>query len=272
MGKLEFKDKWVLITGASSGLGEQMARQLAFQHGANLVLLARRKDKLDQLKAEIENSTKVKVKIIVADLSKLDDVDKAIDQLLAEGQLYGIILNAGVTYFGKHSELSWEQFQTMLQTNVVSVVRFTNRFVAHFEATGTEGGILIISSMAAIFPVSYQSAYSGTKSFILSFATALSHEIKNPKFTISVYAPGGIVSEMTSGDNFHDLQGWLMPVNQAAEEAIDAFRKRKLIHVPGFLNRFGGFFLKLLPRKFVTGQMSKVYERAILKAEEKVKS
>ena len=269
MSKLQFKNKWVLVTGASSGLGEEMARQLAFQHGANIILLARRKDKLEQLKAELEKKAGVNVKIIVADLSKLDDVDKAIDQLLADGQLYAAILNAGVTYFGKHSELTWEQFQTMLQTNVVSVVRFTNRLVSHFEATGQEGGVLIVSSMAAIFPVPFQAAYSGTKSFILSFATALVNELKNPRFSLSVYAPGGIVTEMTSGDNFHDLQGWLMPVKQAAKEGIDAFRSRKLVHVPGVMNRLGGFFLKFLPKKFVMGKISKVYEKSLSKAADK---
>jgi len=269
MSKLQFKNKWVLVTGASSGLGEEMARQLAFQHGANLILLARRKDKLEQLKTELENDAKISVKTIVADLSKLDDVDKAIDQLLIGEELYAAILNAGVTYFGKHSELSWEQFQTMLQTNVVSVVRFTNRLVSHFESTGKEGGILIVSSMAAIFPVPYQSAYSGTKSFILSFATALMHEIKNKQFSLSVYAPGGIVTEMTAGDNFHDLQGWLMPVKQAAKEGIDAFRNRKLVHVPGLMNRVGGFFMKFLSKSFVMGKMSKVYEKSLVKAEER---
>ncbi|MBS1519360.1 MAG: SDR family NAD(P)-dependent oxidoreductase [Bacteroidetes bacterium] len=266
MSKLQFKNKWVLVTGASSGLGEEMARQLAFQHGTNLILLARRKDKLEQLKAELENAAGVSVKIIVADLSKLHDVDHAIDQLLADGQLYAAILNAGVTYFGKHSELTWEQFQTMLQTNVVSVVRFTNRLVSHFESTGKEGGVLIVSSMAALFPVPFQAAYSGTKSFILSFATALDNELKNPGFSLSVYAPGGIVTEMTAGDNFHDLQGWLMPVKQAAKEGIDAFRNRKLVYVPGVINRVGNFFLKFLPKRFIMGKMGKVYEKSLIKA------
>ena len=267
MSKLQFKNKWVLVTGASSGLGEEMARQLAHQHGANLILLARRKDKLEQLKAELEKEAKVSVKVLVADLSNLDDVDKAIDEILKDGQLYGAILNAGVTYFGRNSELAWEQFQTMLQTNVVSVVRITNRLVAHFETTDNEGGILIVSSMAALFPVPYQSAYSGTKAFILSFARALAQEIKNKRFSLSVYAPGGIVTEMTAGENFHDLQGWLMPVKEAAKEGINAFRNRKGVYVPGLLNRVGGFFMNLMPKKFITGQMSKVYEKSLVKAE-----
>jgi len=271
MSKLQFKNKWVLVTGASSGLGEEMARQLANRHGANLILLARRKDKLGQLKAELEKQAGVKVKVITADLSKLDEVDKALDEILKGGDLYGAVLNAGITYFGKHEELTWDNFQVMLQTNVNAVVRMTNRLTFHFEKTGTEGGILIVSSMAAIFPVPYQAAYSGTKAFILSFATALMQELKNKLFSITVYTPGGIVTEMTAGEKFNDLKGWLMPVDQAAKEGIDAFIKRKLIHIPGLMNRVGGFFIKLLPRGFVMKQMSGVYRKSLDKAEKKLR-
>ncbi len=267
MSKLQFKNKWVLVTGASSGLGQEIARQLAHQHRANLILLARRKEKLNQLKAELEKEANVNVKVVVADLSNLKDVDRAIDEILKDGQLYAAILNAGVTYFGRHTELSWDQFETMLQTNVVSVVRFTNRLTEYFETAGKEGGLLIVSSMAGIFPVPYQSAYSGTKSFVLSFATALAHELKNPQFSLGVYAPGGIVTEMTAGDNFHDLKGWLMPVKVAAREGISALQYRKLTHVPGLMNRVGGFFMRLLPSGLIIGQMSKVYEKALSKAE-----
>lgn len=271
MGKLQFKNKWVLITGASSGLGEEIARQLTYQHQANLIIAARREDKLNKLKAELERGAGVSVKVIVADLSKLTDVDRVIDQALKDNQLYGAILNAGITHFGKHADLDWDQFETMLQTNVVGVVRMTNRLADHFEKTGNEGGVMIVSSMAALFPVPYQSAYSGTKAFILSFASALSHELKNRNFSLSVYAPPGIVTEMTATDNFKDLQGWLMPVKQAAKEGIYAFQNRKLTYVPGILNRLGGYFLKLLPEKFIAGKIGKVYEKALEKAEHQTK-
>lgn len=266
MSKLQFKNKWVLVTGASSGLGEEIARQLAHQHQANLILLARRKDKLDELKAELEKDARVTVKVIVADLSKPDEVDQALDEIL-KIDLYGAILNAGITYFGRHEDLAWDYFQLMLQTNVNAVVRMTNRISAHFEKTGKAGGILIVSSMAAIFPVPYQAAYSGTKAFILSFATALSHELINQHFSITVYTPGGIVTEMTAGEKFNDLQGWLMPVGQAAKEGIRAFTQRKLIYIPGLMNRIGGFFIKFLPKGFVLKQMSGVYRKSLDKAE-----
>jgi hypothetical protein len=269
MSKLQFKNKWVLVTGASSGLGEEMARQLANHHGANLILLARRKDKLDNLKYDLEKQAGIQVKVITADLSKLEEVDQALDEILKDGDLYGAILNAGITYFGKHEELTWDYFQTMLQTNVNAVARMTNRLAFDFENTGKEGGILIVSSMAAIFPVPYQAAYSGTKAFILSFATALSHELKNRNFSITVYTPGGIVTEMTAGEKFNDLKSWLMPVNQAAKEGIDAFVKRKLVRIPGFMNRVGGFFIKFLPKGFVMKQMSGVYRKSLDKAEKK---
>ncbi|HVV56578.1 MAG TPA: SDR family NAD(P)-dependent oxidoreductase [Mucilaginibacter sp.] len=263
MAKLHFKDKWILVTGASAGLGEEMARQLAFRHGANLILLARRMEKLEKLKAELE--TTVKARIIVADLSKLDEVDRALDEALEGEELYGAVLNAGITYFGKHHELNWDYFDMMLQTNVVGVTRMTNRLVNHFESTGKGGGLMIVSSMAAIFPVPYQAAYSGTKSYILSFATALSHELKNDRFSITVYTPGGIVTEMTEGEKFNDLRGWLMPVKQAAKEAIYAFQNRKLTHIPGFMNRFGSVIIKFLPKKFVMKRMSKVYGKSLFK-------
>lgn len=267
MKKLELANKWVLVTGASSGLGQEMAKQLAKQHRANLIIAARRKDKLDQLKTELEASTGIKVKVVVADLSVHEDVVKMIDGCLAYGDLYGAILNAGVTYFGRHSDMPWEQTENIMKTNVNSVVYMTSRLVAHFEQANTEGGVMIVSSMAAFFPVPYQAVYSATKAFIMAFANALSVEIKNPALSLTVYAPGGIATEMTEGKNFNDLKSWLMPVDQAAIEGLNAFISRKHVHIPGFLNRVGNVFMSFMPRKFITKNMGKVYYKALLKAE-----
>jgi short-subunit dehydrogenase len=267
MKKLELADKWILITGASSGLGHEMARQLAVKHRANLIIAARRKDKLDLLKTELEASAGIKVKVIVADLSVHEDVVRMIDDSLTDGKLYGAILNAGVTYFGRHADMPWEQTENIIKTNVSSVVFMTSRLVAHFEKANTEGGVMIVSSMAAFFPVPYQAVYSATKSFIMAFANALSVEIKNPALSLTVFAPGGIATEMTEGKNFNDLKGWLMPVEQAATEGLNAFILRKHVHIPGFLNRVGNVFMSFLPRKFITKNMGKVYYKALLKAE-----
>ncbi len=267
MKKLELADKWVLVTGASSGLVQEMARQLATKYKANLIIAARRKDKLDQLKAELESTIGIKVKVIVADLSIHEDVERMIDASLADGKLYGAILNAGITYFGRHADLPWEQTENIMKTNVNSVVYMTSRLVSHFENARAEGGVMIVSSMAAFFPVPYQAVYSATKAFIMAFANALSVEIKNPALSLTVYAPGGIATEMTEGKNFNDLKSWLMPVAQAATEGLDAFIARKHVHIPGFLNRVGNVFMSFMPRKFITKNMGKVYYKALLKAE-----
>lgn len=264
MRTLDFANKWVLITGASSGLGYEMAYQLAHVHKANLIISARRVDKLNQLKTELEQEAGVKVKIIVADLSSIDDVNRLIDESIKGQELYSAILNAGITYFGKHADLTQDQLETLLQTNVKSVVRITSELVNYFEELGKESGIMVVSSMAALFPVPYQAVYSGTKAFVMNFANALALEIENTKLSLTVYAPGGIVTEMTAGDKFNDLGKWLMPVKQAAREGIYALKYRKFNYIPGSLNRIGSRFMKLMSRKFITRQLAKKYLKSLM--------
>lgn len=267
MKKLQLKNKWVLVTGASSGLGQEMARQLALNFKANLIIAARRADKLEQLKAELETSAGIQVKVIIADLSIPEEADRIIAESIAENNLYGAILNAGVTYFGRHTDLSWADFESILKTNVISVVRMTNSLVNYFDKPGTEGSVMLVSSMASYFPVPYQAAYSATKAFITAFGSALHYELKNPDFSITVFAPGGIATEMTDNTKFNDLKSWLMPVSQAAKEGLHAFVTRKYNYVPGWLNRVGSVMMNFLPKKFLTGRMSKVYLKSLVKAE-----
>lgn len=271
MKRLDFRNKWILVTGASSGLGQEMARQLAFLHKANLIIVARRREKLDELQQDLEKNAGVQVKTITADLSQLADIDRVLDDCLNQGNLYGAILNAGVTYLGRQTDIPWEQFESILQTNVTGVVRMTNRLVSHFEQSGQEGGLMLVSSMAALYTTPFQAVYSATKAFIFNFGTALANELKNPRFSITVFAPGGIATEMTAGESFSDLKSWLMPVQQAAKEAIYAFASRKYSYIPGFTNRIGSRFMTLLPKKFIAAQMGKMYYKSLMQAEKKAK-
>lgn len=264
MKALDFTNKWILITGASSGLGYEMAYQLAHIHKANLIIAARRADKLNQLKIDLEQNAGVEVKIIVADLSSMEDVNRLIDESIEGQELYCAILNAGITYFGKHVDITENQFESLLQTNVKSVVCLTSELLKHFEKSKSERGIMIVSSMAAIFPVPYQAVYSGSKAFVMNFANALALEIENPKLSLTVYAPGGIVTEMTEGATFNDLSKWLMPVSQAAREGIYALKFRKFNYIPGSLNRIGSRFMKLMSRKFITRQLAKKYLKSLM--------
>jgi short-subunit dehydrogenase len=268
MKNLALNNKWILVTGASSGLGQEMARQLAQIHKANLIIAARRADKLEELKAELEKVAGIKVKVLVADLSIPEEADRVINESITNGNLYGAILNAGVTYFGRHTELPWDNFESILKTNVIGVVRMTNSLVKHFDKPGAVGGVMLVSSMAGFFPVPYQAAYSATKAFITAFGNALHNELQNPDFSITVFSPGGIATEMTDNSKFNDLKGWLMPVSEAAKEGIHAFITRKYNYVPGFFNRVGNVFMNFLPKKFISGKMSKVYLKSLTKAQE----
>jgi uncharacterized protein len=197
MKPMNFNGRRVLITGASSGLGLEMARQLAHREHSDLVLVARRLDRLNELKTELESATGVRCQVIAADLSKPQDVDRVFEEATAAGEVYGVILNAGVTHFGKHFELDWSSFNNMLATNVTSVVRLVNLFTPYLINNGQGGGVMLVSSMAGLLPVPFQSAYAGTKAFITNFSLSLSEELRGELVSVTVFSPGGIDTAMT---------------------------------------------------------------------------
>jgi short-subunit dehydrogenase len=263
MNPMELRGRWVLVTGASSGLGREMAKILATTYGAHLLIVARRADRLTELKAELERSAGVMIETCVADLSKLEDVDRVIATATTGRALFGAILNAGVTHFGHHAELSWESFRSMLDTNVIATVRLSTALLPHLEQHG--GGLMIVSSMAGIFPVPYQTHYSATKAFLVHYGIGLWHELEGHNVSVTSYAPSGVVSEMTAGDNFVPLRKWLMPVDQAASEGVEAFRNRKYLHISGFANRVGSAFARLLPQRLTTSLVARQYRSALKK-------
>ena len=266
MQKMDFRGRWVLVTGASSGLGRELARQLARERGSNLLVVARRADRLEELRRELESEAGVRVICLPADLSDLEDVECLLGRIKEGPQLHAAILNAGVTHFGAHSELEWTAFQRMLTTNVTSVVRLATELAPYIDQGSPGGGLLFVSSMAGIFPVPYQTAYSGTKAFMVHYACGLCHELQGRNVSVTTYAPGGIVTEMTDGDRFTPLRRFLMPVELAAREGLDAFARREYLHVPGFSNRLGANFARLLPRRLVDGWVAGTYRRALAAA------
>lgn len=263
MELMDLKGKWVLVTGASAGLGQELARQLAFKHGANLVITARRAQRLEELKAELEQKAGVQVVPLTGDMADHVDVERLTKQVTEGRQIYAAILNAGVTHFGHHHELDWDDFQNMLQVNVTANVFMCSALVQHMEAHQLGGGIMLVSSLAGMTPVPYQSAYSGTKAFLVQYGTALSHELEGKPVSIGVFAPGGIQTEMTAKENFGPLQKWLAPVEEVAREGIAALRSRERLAVPGFLNRLGVFAFRFLPRGLVVGQLGATYRKAL---------
>jgi short-subunit dehydrogenase len=263
MKPMELRGRWVLITGASAGLGQAFARQLAKKYGANIVAVARRRDRLDALKKELESEAHVEVHAVVADLSKLEEVDRALREAKEGRHLYAAVLNAGITHFGKHDALSWPAFESMLQTNVIGVVRMVTDLIPYLEKQAEGGGILIVSSMAGINPVPYQTHYSATKAFLVHYGLGLWHELQGKNVSVTTYTPAGIATEMTAGAEFTRLRGWLADVNDVAREGIEALRTRRYLAIPGATNRVGDALMRVLPRRFVASRLASVYRKAL---------
>jgi short-subunit dehydrogenase len=260
---MDLTSRWILITGASSGLGRELARVLARDHGANLVVVARRRERLDELASELETNHGVSVRALTADLAQIDQVDRVFAEATQDTPLYGAILNAGVTHFGKWDELAWAEFERMHALNVTSVVRMTTHLLPYLEKRKEQGGLMLVSSMAGLVPVPYQTAYSATKAFLVHFGCGLHHEMEPRGVSVTTFVPGGIQTEMTEGAAFNDLRSWLMPVERCARDAVRAFRDREYVYSPGFVYRWGSAVTRLLPQRFFIGRVAEQYRRSL---------
>lgn len=263
MKPLEFTGRWILVTGASSGLGREIARVLAREHRANLVLVARRRERLEELATEIQAAYGVSVRVAPADLGQLDQVERVFEETTAEVPLAGAVLNAGITHFGDWDELSWEGYQQMQALNVTSIVRLTTLLLPYLEKRREAGAVMLVASMAGLVPTPYQTAYSATKAFLVHFGCGLYHEMLPRGVSVTTFVPGGIQTEMTDGVRFNDLRGWLMPVDVCAREAVRAFRERAYVHSPSLLYRWGSVVTRLLPQRFFIGRVADQYRKSL---------
>jgi uncharacterized protein len=263
MKPLDLTSRWILVTGASSGLGRELARVLARDYGSNLVIVARRRERLDELASELESKHGVSVRAVTADLGQIDQVDRAFAEATQDTPLYGAILNAGMTHFGKWDELGWEEYERMHALNVTSVVRMTTKLLPYLEKRRESGGLMLVSSMAGLVPTPYQTAYSATKAFLVHYGCGLHHEMWPRGVSVTTFVPGGIRTEMTEGAVFNDLRSWLMPAERCASEAVKAFRDRQYVFSPGFVYRWGSAVTRLLPQRFFISRVADQYRKSL---------
>jgi short-subunit dehydrogenase len=251
---MQLRSRWVLITGASSGLGKEMAVQLATQHGSNLILVARRLEQLQALQKQLVHDAGVQVEVIQADLSVAEDVDRVFEVSTQMADVYAVILNAGVTFYGRQRDLAWPRFQAMLSTNLTSVVRLADLFLPYLVQQKQAGGLMFVTSMAGLLPVPYQTAYAATKAFVTQFGQGLYQEYRHEPVSITVYAPGGIHTEMNQSSGLADHFGdsiFIQSAQACAQTGIRAMIKRRYLVVPGVLNNVQVALARFLPRKLL---------------------
>ena len=234
-----------LITGASSGLGRDMALILS-EKGYDIIAVARREDKLLELKAEL----KTNVEAVVCDLSTEEGV-LSLSQYAKETDI--LINNAGFGVFGAFYETELDSEMKMLDTNVRAMHMLTKIFLKEFKEKNS-GYILNVASLAAFFPGPLFGAYYASKAYVLRLTQSIREELRRDKsdVKISVLCPGPVHTEfekaagVSFGEDTEKVKGIILESRPVAEYAIKKLFKGKGVIVPGFLMKAGIFSRRFL--------------------------
>lgn len=262
-GVLSLRGRWVLVTGASAGFGRELAVQLARDHGANLVLVARRLALLETLAAELTAAYGVQAVALTCDLSRPVDCEALLARACEGRPLAAAVLNAGVTHYGDAIAQTSESLAAMISTNVTSLAVLANALARDFQARGEAGALLLVSSVGGFLPLPYQAAYAGTKAFVTQFGMALGVELAPAGVSVTVFAAGGMPTELVEGSGlgrkFKADQLGMMAVDRAAKIALAAFLRRRPLSVPGVINQALAFASRITPRHFLAARAGDVY-------------
>ena len=224
-----------------------MAQQLAAR-GERVIASGRREARLAELEAE-NGITGLKL-----DLSAPDDIAAACAAL---PPLSGVILNAGITFAESFTSGDFDKDMSLIQTNVIANVQLIRELLPNLKAQ--QGRILIVASLGGMTPLPYQSVYAGTKAFMVNFGLSLREELKHENISVSVFAPGGIKTEMTDIPALKGLDSQMAPVADVAAAALKAYDTMPAITVPGAQNKLVAGLTKILPRGFLAAQTEKIY-------------
>lgn len=239
---------WALVTGASSGLGADFARELAAR-GHHLVLVARRSDRLEALAEELRPQG-VAVRCEALDLAEpgaAAELERSLEGLPVEV----LINNAGIGPFGPLLELPWERTREMVRLNMEALVELTRRFAPGMKARG-RGRVLLIGSIASFQPVPSMAAYAATKAFVSSLGEALHREWRGTGLTCTVLHPGFTATEFfeRGGQTLNGMgRTSLMPSRTVARIGLRALFQGRPSVVAGRMNAFTAFLTRLLPRQ-----------------------
>jgi len=256
-------ETYSLITGASGGIGLDLARLLANDKN-NLVLVARNEKKLNEIKVLLEKEFGIDIKIYAYDLSVPDSTEKLFNEITKENiQIDKLINNAGFGDFSAFAECDWPKQEMMINLNILALTKITRLFLPAMIKSGS-GRILNVASVAAFMPGPLMSVYYASKSFVLSFSYAIANELKGTGVTVTVLCPGptktGFVDAAALGNS--KLFKIMKPVPSAtvARFAYKRFRKGRLLAVPGFMNKLMITSVRFSPRKMVTAVTRKIQE------------
>jgi len=241
-----------LVTGASSGIGAEFARQLAAE-GMDVVLVARRADRLEQQRAEIEKQHKVRATAIAKDLSQSD----APAAVFAETESKGIAVdwlvnNAGFGTNGRFAELPLEREMEEINLNIGALVSLARLYLPGMVERG-RGQIVNLGSVGSFVPTPYMATYSATKAFILSFSEAIASEVAGKGVGVLALCPGATKTEFqeVAGVSENVPEFTYMSAQAVVRQAIAAAKSGKRTLVPGWMNKIMIGSTRITPRKMM---------------------
>ena len=248
-------ERTALITGASSGIGEAFADLFAAE-GFDLVIVARRKDRLDAIADRLRTKHGTRVDVLVLDLSARDACERICVELQTRGlQIDALVNNAGYGVPGSYVSNTWQRHQDFLQVLVVAVTEMTYRLLPGMIERGY-GRVVNVASLAGLVPApAGHTLYGAAKAFLIKFSEALSNEVRHHNVHVTALCPGFTRSE------FHDVTGtrakmnlppWMwMDAATVARQGFDAVMDGRFMHVNGRVNRTIAALVRHLPQRLV---------------------
>ena len=244
----------VLITGASSGIGLELARLFAAD-GYNLVLVARRNDALSALAEELRTQHGATVRVLARDLNRTSAPHDIVEMMLADGiHVDALVNNAGFGARGAFAELDLQRQMDMIQVNVTALTLLTRLFLPGMLARN-RGGILNVASTAAFQPGPFMAVYYATKAYVQSFTEAVAEEVAGSGLRVTCLSPGPTVTEFAARAG---TEGSKLLRRTSSMSAVDVARagyigwgKGRVLVVPGMTNTVGTWAVRFLPRRVV---------------------
>ena len=247
-------NKTALITGATSGIGYELAYIHAKQ-GGNLVLVARSKDKLEHIKMDLENKYKIDAYVIGKDLSLKNSAKDVYDEIIKNNITVDYLINnAGFGDYGFFNESDWGKLERMINLNITALTQLTKLFLYDMIKRGN-GKIMNVASTAAFQSGPTMAVYYATKAYVLSFSEAINNEVKNSGVTVTALCPGATQSGFQEAASLQEsrlVKGRKLPTSkEVAEYGYNAMLKGKSVAIHGILNYILANSVRLFPRSLV---------------------